>query len=58
MSYSGSRSRAIAGAGAESNVLIEKARRLACGYRNLNNYWAPMLLSASGTRTHRIVLPR
>jgi len=33
------------------NMLIEKARRLAHGYRNFNNYRLRMLLAASGTRT-------
>ncbi len=35
------------------NMLIEKARRLAHGYRNFTNYRLRMLLAASGTRTHR-----
>lgn len=36
------------------NMLIEKARRLAHGYRNFNNYRLRMLLAASGTRTRRL----
>ncbi len=36
------------------NMLIEKARRLAHGYRNFTNYRLRMLLAASGTRTRRI----
>ena len=36
------------------NMLIEKARRLAHGYRNLDNYRLRMLLAASGTRTRRV----
>lgn len=35
------------------NMLIEKARRLAHGYRNFDNYRLRMLLAASGTRTRR-----
>ncbi len=35
------------------NMLIEKARRLAHGYRNFTNYRLRMLLAASGTRTRR-----
>ncbi len=35
------------------NMLIEKARRLAHGYRNFENYRLRMLLAASGTRTRR-----
>ncbi len=34
-------------------MLIEKARRLAHGYRNFNNYRLRMLLPASGTRSRR-----
>ena len=34
-------------------MLIEKARRLAHGYRNFTNYRLRMLLAASGTRTRR-----
>ena len=34
-------------------MLIEKARRLAHGYRNFENYRLRMLLAASGTRTRR-----
>ncbi len=37
-------------------MLIEKARRLAHGYRNFNNYRLRMLLAASGTRTRRFTL--
>lgn len=40
------------------NMLIEKARRLAHGYRNFNNYRLRMLLAASGTRTRRTPSPR
>jgi transposase len=40
------------------NMLIEKARRLAHGYRNFNNYRLRMLLAASGTRTRRTASPR
>ncbi len=36
------------------NMLIEKARRLAHGYRNFDNYRLRMLLAASGTRTRRL----
>ncbi len=36
------------------NMLIEKARRLAHGYRNFTNYRLRMLLAASGTRTRRV----
>jgi len=36
------------------NMLIEKARRLAHGYRNFENYRLRMLLAASGTRTQRL----
>ncbi len=36
------------------NMLIEKARRLAHGYRNFDNYRLRMLLVASGTRTRRV----
>ncbi len=36
------------------NMLIEKARRLAHGYRNFGNYRLRMLLAASGTRTRRL----
>jgi transposase len=36
------------------NMLIEKARRLAHGYRNFDNYRLRMLLAASGTRTRRV----
>lgn len=32
------------------NLVIEKARRLAHGYRNFENYCLRMLLTASGTR--------
>lgn len=41
-------------------MLIEKARRLAHGYRNFQNYRLRMLLAASGTRTRRakITMPR
>jgi len=39
-------------------MLIEKARRLAHGYRNYNNYQLRMLLAASGTRTRRTRSPR
>jgi transposase len=35
------------------NMLIEKARRLAHGYRNFENYRLRMLLAANGTRTRR-----
>ncbi len=35
------------------NMLIEKARRLAHGYRNFDNYRLRMLLTANGTRTRR-----
>ncbi len=35
-------------------MLIEKARRLAHGYRNFDNYRLRMLLAASGTRTRRV----
>ena len=35
------------------NGLIEKARRLAHGYRNFTNYRLRMLLSASGQRPYR-----
>jgi transposase len=40
------------------NMLIEKARRLAHGYRNFTNYRLRMLLAASGTRTRRTASPR
>ncbi len=40
------------------NMLIEKARRLAHGYRNFTNYRLRMLLAASGTRTRRATRPR
>jgi transposase len=36
------------------NMLIEKARRLAHGYRNFENYRLRMLLAASGTRTRPV----
>ena len=36
------------------NMLIEKARRLAHGYRNFENYRLRMLLAASGTRGRRV----
>jgi transposase len=36
------------------NMLIEKARRLAHGYRNFDNYRLRMLLAASGNRTRRV----
>ncbi len=36
------------------NRLMEKARRLAHGYRNFDNYRLRMLLAASGTRTRRV----
>jgi transposase len=36
------------------NMLIEKARRLAHGYRNFDNYRLRMLLAASGTRGRRV----
>ena len=35
------------------NMLIEKARRLAHGYRNFDNYRLRMLLAANSTRTRR-----
>ena len=35
-------------------MLIEKARRLAHGCRNFENYRLRMLLAASGTRTRRV----
>ncbi len=35
------------------NLLIEKARRLAHGYRSFTNYRLRMLLAASGQRTYR-----
>ena len=35
------------------NMLIEKARRLAHGYRNFDNYRLRMRVAASGTRTRR-----
>jgi len=35
------------------NGLIEKARRLAHGYRNFTNYRLRMLLAAGGTRPYR-----
>ena len=35
------------------NVLIEKTRRLAHGYRNFNNYRLRMLLAAGGYRRYR-----
>jgi transposase len=35
------------------NQLIEKARRLAHGYRNFTNYRLRMLLAASGQRPYR-----
>ncbi len=38
------------------NMLIEKARRLAHGYRNFTNYRLRMLLAASGTRTRQVRL--
>ncbi len=40
------------------NMLIEKARRLAHGYRNFDNYRLRMLLAASGTRTRRVKIAR
>ncbi len=40
------------------NMLIEKARRLAHGYRNFANYRLRILLAASGTRTRRGQSPR
>ncbi len=40
------------------NMLIEKARRLAHGYRNFNNDRLRMLLAASSTRTRRTVSAR
>jgi len=46
------------GGTAAMNMLIEKARRLAHGYRNYNNYQLRMLLAASGTRTRRTRSPR
>ena len=36
------------------NMLIEKARRLAHGYRNFENYRLRMLLAAGGTRGRRV----
>jgi transposase len=39
------------------SMLIEKARRLAYGYRNFNNYRLQMLFAASGTRTRRSASP-
>jgi transposase len=36
------------------NMLIEKARRLAHGYRNFGNYRLRMLIAASGTRGRRV----
>ncbi len=36
------------------NMLIEKARRLAHGYRNFEDYRLRMLLAASGTRGRRV----
>ncbi len=36
------------------NMLIEKTRRLAHGYRNFDNYRLRMLLAASGTRGRRV----
>jgi hypothetical protein len=35
-------------------MLIEKARRLAHGYPNSDNYRLRMLLAASGTRGRRV----
>ena len=35
------------------NMLIEKARRHAHGYRNFENYRLRMLLAGNGTRTRR-----
>lgn len=35
------------------NGVIEKARRLAHGYRNFTNYRLRMLLAANGQRTYR-----
>jgi hypothetical protein len=35
-------------------MLIAKARRLAHGYRNFDNYRLRMLLAASGTRGRRV----
>lgn len=35
-------------------MFIEKARRLANGYRNSENYRLRMLLAPSGTRTRRV----
>ncbi len=40
------------------NMLIEKARRLAHGYRNPTNYRLRMLLAASGTRTRQLRIPQ
>ena len=37
-----------------TNMLSEKARRLAHGYRNFDNHRLRMLLAASGTRTRRV----
>jgi transposase len=36
------------------NMFIEKARRLAHGYRNIENYRLRMLLAASGTRARQV----
>lgn len=41
-----------------TNMPIEKARRLAHGYHNLDKYWFRMLLAATGTRTGRTASPR
>lgn len=35
-------------------MLIEKAKRLAHGYRNFDNYRLRVLFAASGTRTRRL----
>jgi transposase len=44
----------ISNGGTEAvNLLIEKTRRLAHGFRNFHNYRLRMLLAASGTRVYR-----
>lgn len=44
----------VSNAGTEAiNILIEKTRRLAHGFRNFDNYRLGILLVADGTRDYR-----
>jgi len=43
----------VSNGGTEANLIIEKTRRLAHGFRNFANYRLRILLAADGTRPYR-----